>query len=227
MKTARNSKISFIKGLLANPGTDALWITDASLEDQAGTGNFDKVRFKGIIDFFKELQLICELPTIIAGPFWGLGLVLWARGLISHFAIGIGSTYRYHLPGGMPNQRKARIAIAPLRRWILSTPGLRKWIEECLTILPPASPEYKNLSNLLKNSSALLSEEVATRQVARVYRDWIDKISATPPPGRSVALFQDLTAAFVTGKSLPNIPDEKGPLRRPERVAEQLMLNCL
>jgi hypothetical protein len=197
------------------------------LEDQAGTGNFDKERFPGIIDFFKELKIASNPSMVIAGPFWGVGLVLWARGLVSHFAIGMGSTYRYYIAGGMANKPKARIAIGPLRRWACATPDLEVWLKRCLTILPIGTPEHREFSELTKHFSALLSGDTAKRQVARAYREWIDKISTIPAAGRSVALFQDLTAAFVTGKSLPDLPDETGPARRPERVAEQLMLNCL
>lgn len=226
-KTDRNPKIAFIKSLLASPGADAIWITDHTLEDQAGTGNFDKERFPGVIDFFKEFKAVCNLTTVVAGPFWGLGIVLWARGLCTHFGIGLGSTYRYYLAGGMANKPKARVAIGALRRWVCATPELEQWLKESLKILPVGSPEARDLQELLKHLSALLSSETAKRQVARVYREWIDKISGIPPAGRGVALFQDLTAAFVTGKSLPDLPDESGPARRPERVAEQLMLNCL
>jgi hypothetical protein len=89
-KTDRNGKIAFIKGLLGKASVDGVWITDQSLEDQAGTGNFDKERFPGIVDFFKEFRAACSLNIVIAGPFWGLGLLLWSRGLASHFAIGMG-----------------------------------------------------------------------------------------------------------------------------------------
>ena len=226
-KTERNPKVSFIKSLLSSPGADAIWITDHTLEDQAGTGNFDKERFPGIIEFFRELKTVCDLTTVIAGPFWGLGIVLWARGLCTHFGIGLGSTYRYYLPGGILHPAKSRVAIGALRRWVCATPDLEQWLKESLRVLPAGSPEAKELQEILKNHSAYLSSETAKRQVARVHRAWIDKIYDVPSSGRAVALFQDLTAAFVIGKSLPDLPDEKGLARRPERVAEQLMLNCL
>ena len=226
-KTDRNPKIAFLKSLLASPGADAIWVTDHTLDDQAGTGNFDKERFPGVIEFFKELKAVSSIAMVIAGPFWGLGIVLWARGLCTHFGIGLGSTYRYYLAGGMANKPKARVAIGALRRWVCATPELEQWLKDSLTIVPPGSPEARELQEILKHLSALLSSDTAKRQVARAYREWIDKITAIPPAGRGVALFQDLTAAFVTGKSLPDLPDETGPARRPERVAEQLMLNCL
>jgi hypothetical protein len=226
-KTERNAKVNFVKSLVAKHSVEGLWITDQSIEDQQGTTNFEKERFPGIIDFFKEVRSACDVTTVIAGPFWGLGLLLWARGLASHFAIGLGSTYRYYLPGGMANPPKSRVMLAPLRRWASSTSGLVDWLDESLGLLPANSPEHAELAELRKGYSGLLSRETAKRQVARCYRAWVDKIIKVPSAGRSVALFQDLSAAFVTGKALPDLPDESGPARNPERVAEQLMLNCL
>ena len=41
-----------------------------------------------------------------------------------------------------------------------------------------------------------------------------------------MALFQDLSTAYALGKSLPDLEDE-GTGRRPEAIAEPLMLSCL
>jgi hypothetical protein len=226
-KTERNGKVSFVKSLVAKYQIEGLWITDQSIEDQQGTTNFDKERFPGIIEFFREVRSACEVTTVIAGPFWGLGLLLWSRGLATHFAIGLGSTYRYYLPGGMANPPKARVMIPPLRRWASSNQDLVDWLDKALALLPSGTPEHAEFTELRKGYPALISRETAKRQVARCYRAWIDKIIKVPAAGRSVALFQDLSAAFVTGKALPDLPDESGPARNPERVAEQLMLNCL
>ena len=51
-------------------------------------------------------------------------------------------------------------------------------------------------------------------------------IAAAPKAGRSMVLFQDLSAAYALGKSLPDI-EEEGTARRPESVVEPLMLSCL
>lgn len=164
----------------------------------------------------------------ICGPYWGLGLVLWARGLVTHFGIGLGSTYRYYSPGaGVPNKAKSRIYVESLRRWISATPGLATWLQNAQAKLPPGTPAHLEFQALAKALPNYFDSEVAKRQITQGYRKWIDKIMASPPNGRSVALYQDLSAAFVTGKMLPDLPDEIGYARRPERVAEQLMLNCL
>lgn len=226
-KSPRTKTIKFVHTLMVKYGIDAVWSVDSTLEDQLGTQNFERIRFKGIIDFWDELDVLTSPELRICGPYWGLGLVLWARGLVTHFGIGLGSTYRYYSPGGFPNDPKARIGVESLRRWISATPGLAAWLQSAQLKLPPGSPEHTEFQMLAKNANHYLDHDVAKRQVAQVYRKWIDKIMASPPSGRSVALYQDLSAAFVTGKMLPSLTDEAGLARHPERVAEQLMLNCL
>lgn len=227
-KSPRTKTIQFVHSLMVKHGIDAVWSVDSSLEDQLGTQNFERVRFAGIVDFWDELHALASPDLTICGPYWGLGLVLWARGLVTHFGIGLGSTYRYYSPGvGVPNKAKARIYVESLRRWISATPGLVGWLQAAQAKLPPGAPAQLECLALAKNLPNYFDSEAAKRQITQGYRKWIDKIMASPPNGRSVALYQDLSAAFVTGKMLPDLPDEAGYARRPERVAEQLMLNCL
>jgi hypothetical protein len=226
-KTERNPLIKQAAGICSKFGVDAVWSVDHTLEDQAGTGNFDRTRFPGVISFFQELRAAITLEMIVAGPYWGLGLVLWSRGLVTHFGIGMGNSYRYHLPGGVLMDPKARIAIGSLRRWTSSTLGLKDWLLSEQTKLPPGSAEQNEMRNLYSQYPALLDAKVSKKQVAKTYRQWLDKILSTAPAGRPVALYQDLSGAFITGKALKDLPDENGPGRRPERIAEQLMLNCL
>lgn len=226
-KAPRTQTIKFVHSLMVKLGIDAVWSVDSTLEDQLGTQNFERIRFKGVIDFWDELQAVAAPEISICGPYWGLGLVLWARGVVTHFGIGLGSTYRYYPPGGMPHKANARVAIEPLRRWVNATPGLAGWLQAARLRLPAGSVDEAHLADLAKNFSLYTDAEVAKRQVAQVYRRWLDKIVASPLSGRGVALYQDLSAAFVTGKMLPDLPDETGFARHPERVAEQLMLNCL
>ena len=227
-KSPRTKTLKFVHTLMVKHGIDAVWSVDSTLEDQLGTQNFERVRFTGIVDFWDELHALASPELTICGPYWGLGLVLWARGLVTHFGIGLGSTYRYYSPGaGIPNKAKARIAVESLRRWISATPGLAEWLQSAQAKLPPGAPAQAEFQALAKSLPNYFDSEVAKRQITQGYRKWIDKIMASPPTGRSVALYQDLSAAFVTGKMLPDLPDEVGYARRPERVAEQLMLNCL
>ena len=62
--------------------------------------------------------------------------------------------------------------------------------------------------------------------MATFYKRWYDAIAAGPGPGRSMALFQDLAAAYALGKSLSDL-SESGLSRKAWAVAEPLMLSCL
>ena len=68
--------------------------------------------------------------------------------------------------------------------------------------------------------------DAAIEKLAVFYKYWFDGIANVPKAGRSMALFQDLSAAYALGKSLPPLDDERSA-RRPEAVAEMLMLSCL
>lgn len=226
-KTDRNPKVKFIVSLLANSGVNAVWSVDSTLEDQSCASNLARERFPGVIDFFKELKAAAHLEMVVAGPYWGLGLLLWARGLVTHYGVGVGSAYRYHIPGGMAHGPKTRVAPECLRRWVSSTADLQDWLLKSAAKLPVGSIEQQELKTLAGHFPALLDQRISRRQVAKSHRNWSQKIAAVATSGRAVALFQDLSSAFVTGKALDNLPDEEGPSRRPELVAEQLMLNCL
>ncbi len=226
-KTDRNPKVKFVAGLLTGGGVNAVWSVDASLDDQCGTSTLARERFPGIVDFFKELRSACSLEMTVAGPYWGLGLVLWSRGLVSHFGVGLGSTFRYHIPGGMAHGPKARVAPECLRRWVSASADLREWLLASAGKLPAGSPAQAELKSLAAHFPAMLEQKISRRQIARAHKNWCKKINAVAPSGRAVALFQDLSSAFVTGKALDNLPDDDGPCRRPELIAEQLMLNCL
>ncbi len=208
-------------------GADGFWSVDSSLDDQKGTSNFEQ-RFASIVRFFEELSVASPCVFKIAGPYWGLNMVLWARCLATHFAIGIGSTFNYHITGGFfQNKASTRVAIAALRRWVLANNELELWLDEAAQKLAPGSIERCELEQLRKDIPQLLQGDSAKRQIASIYKDWITKIETVAPQGRALALYQDLSSAFVTGRNLKDLPSAEGTARRPERVAQQLMLNCL
>jgi hypothetical protein len=82
------------------------------------------------------------------------------------------------------------------------------------------------LANIRRGYTVLSQQDQAREQVARFYKRWFDSIAAAPVAGRSMALFQDLSAAYALGKWLPD-GVEQGTAHRPEAVAEPLMLSCL
>ena len=226
-KTERGPKVKLAASLITRAGAEGYWSVDCSLDDQKGIGNFDKERFPAVISFFEELNQLLTCPLRIAGPYWGLNLVLWARGLATHFAVGLGSTYNHHVTGGFSRKTKARVAIASLRRWVIANNELSVWLGHAIAKLPAGSTEARELDALRLTLDRLQHGDAGKRQIAEVYRNWVTKIEAVAPTGRALALYQDLSTAFVTGRNLPELPSDEGTARRPERVAQQLMLNCL
>ena len=189
--------------------------------------NISKCSFPGVIAFHSEM--LKELPdktSVIAGPYWGLNLVLWVKQLCRAPAIGVGSAYQYHLSGGPKRTPVVRLAVPPLKRWVRIT-GLRDWLTKAMDCVNAGDPAYTDLSYLKTNLTALSTKEASRRQIAQFYKQWLGEIEAVPAPGRALALYQMLSSAYVLGKTLPSFPDTEKAAMRPERVAEYLMLSCL
>lgn len=105
-------------------------------------------------------------------------------------------------------------------------PALAKWLDASIAKLGPAHPAHAEFVDLRKKLTVLSDAARAREQVATFYKRWFNGIASAPKTGRSMALFQDLSAAYALGKSLPPFDDE-GTARRPEAIAEPLMLSCL
>lgn len=220
-------KLAVASSCYDKAGADYVWVVDSSLNDQKGSATHNK-RFPKFIEFHRDLKEAFSVKTkIIAGPYWALNLVLWIRGLCDHPAINIGSGYQYHISGGFRFQPNIRLAIPPLRRWVTASLSLSDWLEEALKNLSHDDPARKELSYLKKSFKILSQREAAKRQAAKFYKTWFDKILAVSSPGRALALYQDLSTAYVIGKQLPILPESEKPGRNPERIAQQLMLICL
>jgi hypothetical protein len=226
-KTARNGNIDLAVSCLQFSESDGIWVVDSSLNDLDGTGNFEHERFPGIIKFHEELNARIRPETItISGPHWGLNLILWARGLTQFTATGPGKAYQYHIPGGMLMKGVTRIALAPLRRLAVWSPELKKWIDATLSKIPKSSSDYLEFSSIERHFNVLHDEHQAHLQVARFYKDWFKKFEAIVPQGRALALYQDLSSAYVLGRSLKDLPKQEHA-RSASKVAKQLMVNCL
>ncbi|MBX3372501.1 MAG: hypothetical protein KF817_01590 [Phycisphaeraceae bacterium] len=225
-KTARNPRVQQVGRCYHDAQADGFWVVDKSLSDDNGSGTLRSRRFPAVLGLHEELNECISSKIRIAGPYWGLNLVLWARGLVDFPAIGIGSGYQYALPGGHANPPSARLALQSLRRRVKVGPSLRVWLDAAITRLAPSHPAHGEFSGIRGNITVLNHRERARVQVAKAYKGWFDTIASTPKAGRSMALFQDLSAAYALGKSLPDLEDEGGA-RRPESVVEPLMLNCL
>ena len=225
-KTERTPKVQQAGRCYHEAQADGFWVVDASLNEEDGSSSLRNKRFSRMIALHEELNDHISSRIRIAGPYWGLNLVLWARGLVDYPAIGVGSGYQYFMAGSPGKQPSAKLAVASLRRRVDVGPRLRGWLDAAIAKLGPSHPVYMELSGIKKQYTALRGQDAARAQVARLYKQWFDIIAAPPRAGRSMALFQDLSAAYVLGKSLPDLSDQ-GTARRPEAVAEPLMLNCL
>jgi hypothetical protein len=224
-KTERNPKVKQATRVYHEAQADGFWVVDQSLTDDSGSKTLRRPRFPGIVDLHTELNVEIPSRIRIAGPYWGLNLVLWARGLIDYPAIGVGTSYQYFLAGGFVNTPAACVAIPSLRRRV-GVGRLVHWLDKATKILGTNHPASVELIQIRRQIQLLSASDVAREQVAKFYKSWYELIASKPPAGRSLALFQDLAAAYALGRSLPEFEDE-GTARRPESVAEPFMLNCL
>lgn len=225
-KAERTKRVSLAQRCYSLSQADGIWVVDCSLSDQVGAGPFEKIRFPALINFQQELLEVLPVESIsVFGPHWGLNMILWARGLTRYSAIGLGNNYQYHLPGGVLMEGKKRIAIPPLRRWAVANQQLHQWIKRVLRRLHKEDELYQQLFELERKFSQY--EMNPRPQVARFYKDWFDNLTSVSRPGRALALYQDLSSAFINGKNLPDLPRVEGTGRKPYKVAQQFMLNCL
>jgi len=218
---------------LSASNAEYLWIVDTSADDQNITSN-SRERFKHLLRFHERLHdNLGDACRVIAGPYWAFNLVLWARGWISHPAISMGVGYRYYLSGGFARRRLARVALPPLRRLAKANSKLRGWIEQALAMLSPADEAHEELAQLHANLKVYIDDqEAARKQVASFYAGWLGKFQDMSELTRSLSLYEDLSSAYVIGKSLSQrgkgkLPSAKGYAKHPYAVAETLMLLCL
>ena len=240
---ARNQKLKEIKSALARCNPDGVWVVNADLNDEEGSRPNEHNRLPGLVDFHSELRLALEgidpKPVVLAGPYWAMNLVLWARGLVDFPVIGLATGFRYYVPGAPLSQAKERVALRPLRRRAEAVPELKAWIEAAAGKLAGHAGTVRGAAGMggwlaqsaedftgLARSYDRLKDEIAHRQVARFYKEWLDSIEAVPPDMRGIFLYQAFSAADVVGRIAGNLPEGVNP-RHPGRLARQYMLNCL
>lgn len=226
-KTERNKKLTAAMNSFTASGASGVWMVDASLSDQNGTSTFDK-RFAALRNLHEELNaLLPERAFTIGGPYWGMNIVLWARQLSSFAAIGLGNSYKYNIPGTPMQAGNVRIALPSLRRWATASAKLKQWLATSVSKLAPGDKAITEFQDLEKNFSKMLVQANGRVQIASFYKSWFGKFASLPASGRALALYQDLSSAYVLGSTLPDLPDDEKTSRKPGRVAQQLMLNCL
>jgi len=225
-KTAWKKKIALVEQCLERCRVEWVWVVDASLNDQEGRGTF-RQRFEHLAGLHQDLKEAVGGREVLAGPYWSMNLVLWARGL-ARPAIGVGGGYRYYLPGGPPpTAAVVRLAIPPIRQQAKATQALRGWLDDAAASLPHSDPVRKELEGLRHTYRAVPGKRAARDQVARFYRDWLNRLEFVKGAGRGFLLYQDLSSAFVLLKRLPKFPRNVMDAGRPDKAIEMLMSNCL
>ncbi|MEE9443228.1 MAG: hypothetical protein V3V99_11250 [candidate division Zixibacteria bacterium] len=211
-----------------------VWVVDCDLKDFSGSDTMGNRRLPNLIKFHRDLRkLLGAESIIISGPYWGANILLLARGLSSHSAIKMGVLPQYFLPGqipyGLKSQAKIRIALQPLKRLAVASPSLQKWLIEITKGEIRHQGAQKELLNILKKFNSYADNpNNAKRQIVDFYKDWIESILGVPDSGRALALYQSLSEAYVLGKEIKkHLPRDEQPGASPEKVAQQLMLNCL
>ena len=229
LKTDRNRKRDLLVACYEKSEADRLWAVDCSLQDQAGSPTFRNKRFPGLLAFHEEItDSLPDNAITIAGPYWGMNLVLWVKELCRYPAIGLGAAYQYHLSGGHQRPANVRLALPPLCRWARAGAAFRSWLNKAMNDISTDEPAYADIAYLRDNYTTLANNRQLSRgHIAKFYKNWFDEIEASPNAGRALTLYQMLSSAYVLGKALPSLPSNEGTARRPERVAEYLMLNCL
>jgi hypothetical protein len=227
-RTQWTPKLRVARRCYNDSGAAGIWIVDSDLSDQKCRERFPR-RFQCLIKFHEDLRGVFPKATIIAGPYWGMNMVLWVRRLCDFPAISLGTGYQYFISGSFRKRaRRFHAALPPLRRWAVASPDLRNWLGRATAHLKASDAACVDLRILHSDLGLLMgNEEAAKKQVAKTYKAWCDKIESVPPEGRSLALYQDLSSAYVLGKQLPKLPKSEAPGRDAGKVAEQLMLQCL
>jgi hypothetical protein len=234
-KTQWKPKLQVAKRCYDAANADAVWTVDSDLSDWKGAAGLTK-RFGSLIAFHTDLRKCFPNARVIAGPYWGMNIVLWARSLCDYPAITLGYGFTYRISGGYRGMEPtATVALSPLYRLARHTDELGTWIQNAVAELHKSDEAAKQLARLKGRFKELARYEIARNQVAEFYGAWLRNLNTIPPSGRSLALFQDLTSAYVLGKKfreelsskVGRLPKSEAPAQDPHKVAEQLMLHCL
>lgn len=228
-------KIKTISRSIEASRASIVWVVHAKFDDLCGVSSRDKEEFPKLIDFHYRLkEALPSNTTLIAGPYWAINLILWARGVIDIPAISCGSGYKYYPPTAFRPQPKNRIALPSLRRWYSATPDLKEWVREAKRKFPPRTPVRAELEQIESQFSSFLGgrgRKPSMLQTASFYEMWIQQLAGTHAAGRALFLYQDFSSAFVTGsqmkKPLPKDSSLSADARKPGAMAQQFMLQCL
>jgi chloramphenicol O-acetyltransferase len=225
-KTVWKSKLQNAQTCLKNSGASILWTVNVHLNDDKTSRNHGD-RLNALIEFHEDLKKNFGNIKIISGPYWGMNLILWTRGLCDNPAICLATSFQYYIPAPPRNSSRkiVRIALPPLKRLAVVNDHLKTWLEESLSKLDKSDPVYTELKTLQQNFSQLSQDSNRAKlQIAKFYSNWYKSIEKVATLGRSLTLYQDLSSAYVVGSKLPDI--KNGEPNNPAQVAKTLMLCC-
>lgn len=234
----RNDIIMYIEWALRNCHVDGIWVVNSALHDERGSQPNQALRFPGIIALHEELRdTVSKDIRIVAGPYWAMNLVLWARRLIDNPVIGV-TGFQYFIPGGQLRASADRVAILPLLRRV-KVNGLREWLQKSEKTLARLAPPASTIGGIGSSFAQAASEfgvlsrrigrlrgNVARKHVAYFYSDWLERIEKIAPAMRALSLRQEFSEANVVGAILSDLP-RSNQARQAGKLALQFMMSCL
>ena len=143
-----------------------LWTVDASLDEEKARDIFREKRFPRMIEIHQRLRDGLDKVQVIAGPYWGFNILLWAKELIDAPTIAVGSSYRYYLSGGRATKATPRAAVGPLCRLAVVETRLYSWLADALDKLARNEPEFPELEKLerMKPETMTNVEEIERKE---------------------------------------------------------------
>ncbi|WP_417377067.1 hypothetical protein [Gimesia maris] len=211
-----------------NLNLQGMWVVNTDIEDWKGSTAQTKA-FSSLVEMHQYIrEHLPENVKKIAGPYWGLNLVLWSRNLIDYPAMNLGTSHKYYLPGSLSKSGNTRMPLIPLRRLAVVSAELREWLASTIKKLDESDENRKIFSELEKKFDFFLSRsENAQYEIAKFQKQWFKSIQSKKRESRAITLFQDLSEAYALGSRLEDLPADEKPGKKPGAIAEHLMLQCL
>lgn len=236
----RNDIIKCIEQSRKNCQVDGIWVVNSALEDERGSQPNQVTRFPGLIAFHEELRASLPRNTrVVAGPYWAMNLVLWARQLVDNPVIGVATGYRYYISGGETRPPAERVVVAPLLRRVKVTTDLKTWLQKSERVLASVATPAGVIPGMSRSFAQAASDlgalsrkidrlrgNIAHEQVAIFYKNWLDGLETIGQPMRALALRQQFSEAHVVGSILDDLP-KGNQAHQAGKLAQQFMLSCL
>lgn len=210
---------------------DGLWVVNTDLREISNPTAELRERIDLLVRFHSDIRIRGSVRNgrfVVGGPYWGINVLLWSKGLSDYPAIGIGRRFEYNSPGGFAKRPKSRVVIPSLYRLVVADPELRQWLQslkERTELESDVEIEFTSLSRGMVDHN--YGPRWCRQQVAGFYSNWLKKLQSAQKDSRALVLYQLLSRAYVLGKQLPDDLPKGNKPRGPHKVAEHLMLNCL